>query len=176
MLQNGLLTMARHLNALGVRHAVIGGVAVSAHGVVRATEDIDFLIDAASEEKVRGLMKRLGFETLQRTEDVSNYLLGELRVDFLHAHRTYTATMLDRATSSIVEGVELRIARVEDLIGLKVQALANDPSRTHDRADIEQLLRLPVELDKGLIREYFRIFDREPDLDAILEAIGRGDR
>ena len=176
LLRGGLLTMARQLNSLGVPHALIGGVAVSARGHVRATRDLDFLIDAAGEERVHHLMESLGFETLQRTEDVSSYLLRGLRVDFLHARREYTREMLKRSTVVRIEGVDLQIATIEDLIGLKVQALANDPSRAQDRTDIEELLRLRADIDMERVREYFRVFDREHELDAILEALAGRDR
>jgi len=56
----------------------------------------------------------------------------------------------------------------EDLIGLKVQAVHNDPAnRFHvDSADIRQILaRHKDSLDMGLVREYFEVFNRESTLD-----------
>src|SRR6185295_19926185 len=35
---------ARQLNNLGIRYALAGGLAVGAHGYVRATTDVDFLV------------------------------------------------------------------------------------------------------------------------------------
>lgn len=172
MLHDGLSSMVRKLESLHVRHAVIGGIAVSARGHVRATRDIDFLVEGAAAERVAEMMTKLGFETLHRSDDVSNHLLGHLRVDFLYARREYTTAMLGRASALTAEGVTIRIVTTEDLIGLKVQALANDPTRTQDRADIEALLRIPADVDMALIREYFRIFEREHELDAILASIG----
>jgi hypothetical protein len=62
----------------------------------------------------------------------------------------------------------VRVVEAEDLIGLKVQSSSNDPSRRHrDLADVERLLRT-AELDLGRVREYFRLFDREKELDALL--------
>ena len=54
-----LLTICRGLNAVGARYLVVGGMAVVRLGFVRATEDIDLLIDASEEnvERVKsGLM------------------------------------------------------------------------------------------------------------------------
>ena len=61
----------------------------------------------------------------------------------------------------------------EDQIGLKVQSSSNDPERLHrDMADIEQLIRdNHSRLDIGLLREYFRLFEREKELDAILKKV-----
>ena len=44
-----LLTLCRRLNDEGARYLVVGGMAVIRAGFVRATEDIDLLVDAAAE-------------------------------------------------------------------------------------------------------------------------------
>ncbi len=48
-----LLTLCRALNAEGARYIVIGGFAISHHGYIRATEDIDILIDVDLENQRR---------------------------------------------------------------------------------------------------------------------------
>lgn len=68
----------------------------------------------------------------------------------------------------------LRAVDAADLIGLKVQASSNDPRRRHlDLADVEQLLRRAPAVDLDRVREYFRIFDREKELDALLGELER---
>ncbi len=44
-----LLALCRRLNDEGARYLVVGGMAVIRAGFVRATEDIDLLVDAAAE-------------------------------------------------------------------------------------------------------------------------------
>jgi hypothetical protein len=62
------------------------------------------------------------------------------------------------------------------LIGLKVQAVSNDPRRTRqDLADVEKLLRV-AEIDLQRVREYFRIFEREKELDALLATVEESER
>jgi hypothetical protein len=62
----------------------------------------------------------------------------------------------------------------EDLIGLKVQASSNNPQRKMlDMSDIESLLQRCPDLDMARVREYFSLFDRENELDAILERLRR---
>ena len=53
--ENDLVSLARELNRLGARYAVIGGVAINRLGFVRATQDIDLLIaqDMANQRLVR---------------------------------------------------------------------------------------------------------------------------
>jgi hypothetical protein len=64
--------------------------------------------------------------------------------------------------------LSIRVVDASDLIGLKVQSSSNDPSRRHqDLADIERLLAV-AEVDLDRVRDYFRLFDREKELDALL--------
>ncbi|PIR15487.1 MAG: hypothetical protein COV48_14120, partial [Elusimicrobia bacterium CG11_big_fil_rev_8_21_14_0_20_64_6] len=72
--------------------------------------------------------------------------------------------------SSLV-GLPLRVVRAEDLIGLKVQSLANNPARRHkELADIESLLEMRKDVDWTRIREYFILFNMA---DAYAELEGR---
>jgi hypothetical protein len=48
-----LLNLCKALNAEGVRYVLIGGFAVILHGFVRATKDIDLLVDASAENLQR---------------------------------------------------------------------------------------------------------------------------
>jgi hypothetical protein len=60
-----LLSLCKALNAEGVRYALIGGFAVILHGFVRATKDVDLLIDA-SVENVRRLKRAMARAAGQR--------------------------------------------------------------------------------------------------------------
>ena len=48
-----LVALCRVLNQLGARYMVVGGFAITHHGFMRATEDIDLLIDATPENQLR---------------------------------------------------------------------------------------------------------------------------
>jgi hypothetical protein len=79
--------------------------------------------------------------------------------------------MLERAATHAVLGHQVRVADAADLIGLKVQASSNDPKRRgRDLVDIERLLSSPgVDLER--VRLYFRLFERESELDALLAEV-----
>jgi hypothetical protein len=161
------------LRAARVDHALIGGLALAAHGAGRATQDVDLLADGSRADDVHDLMQKLGYRALHRTENVANYASDDPvagRVDFLFARRRYSQAMLARATMHPALGdVELPIVDAADLIGLKVQSSSNDASRRRiDTADIVRLLRGAPELDLERVREYFRLFDREKELEALL--------
>ncbi|MBW1782104.1 MAG: hypothetical protein JRL30_15345 [Deltaproteobacteria bacterium] len=98
------------------------------------------------------------------------------QVDFLLARRKYTKAMMRNAdVKSVFNGkLEINTIRPEDLIGLKVQAISNDPKNRYliDKPDIQRLLKLHWEkMDMELVREYFRVFDKESLLDDWLREI-----
>lgn len=162
----------------GVDFALIGGLALQAQGVTRATTDVDALILVQDKEKVRNIMTRSGFSVFYESADVMTFMgvaTQSVRVDFLLAHRPYALAMLKRAEPKrFLDGSPIKVLRPADLIGLKVQAMANDPTRhDQDMADIRSLIRVHgVSLDWPLIREYFSLFQAEPDLERLLKEEG----
>ena len=77
--------------------------------------------------------------------------------------------MLARARVSELAGDRIRVAAPEDLIGLKLQAVHNDPRRFRDWGDIRVLLALrDGNLDMLRVREYFAIFGFHEQLEQLL--------
>ena len=157
------------LDERGVRFALIGGLALSSHNVVRATSDIDLLVDQSESGSVDALLLRLGYHCLHRSADAGNYQRADQRVDFLYASRPAARRLLNAAQSRATTFGALRVVGVEGLIGFKLQALVNDPRRTQDLEDIRALVRANRDvLDVGELRDYFRLFERESLLEEIL--------
>jgi hypothetical protein len=160
-----------------VRFALIGGFALHVAGFTRATKDIDFLVESEDMPKVKSIMKQLGYELTHESSEFSNYWhpmtpLG--CVDYLHAHRIYTRKMLSRATiHEILEGFQAPVLISEDIIGLKVQSMVNDPKRESlDMADIEYLLvENSGRLDMSIVQEYFELFGLRKQLEMMLQRI-----
>ena len=163
-----VLSVARRT---GRRVALIGGFALPFHGVHRGTGDVDFLVEARAATALHDALLAAGARCLHRSDDAANYGSGTAHlapVDFLFARRSRARAMLSRARSRLLRGARLRVPVVdaEALIGLKLQALANDPRRLQDEADIQALFReTPGSLDVALLRDYFRLFEREDDLE-----------
>ena len=157
------------MNARGVQFALIGGLALASHRVVRATQDVDLLADAERAGEIDAELARLGYRCLHRSTDAGNYARGDERVDLLYASRAIARRLLANAVESETSLGTLRVVTAEGLIGFKLQALANDPRRTQDLEDIRALLRgNRATLDMAEIREYFRLFGRESLLDELL--------
>ncbi len=174
-----LLLLLKRFADGGIEPALSGGLALSTMGVFRFTRDIDFLLPAESADAVDRIMADLGYEK----QDFSNPEIVSYRsplkvfgqVDFLLARREYTKAMLQRAKALPVLDGELTVRTLlpEDVIGLKVQAVANDPGNRYaiDAPDIQRLLRLHRgSMNMGLVREYFCIFEKEDLLDEWLRA------
>lgn len=149
-----------------IRYAVIGGFALGALGVPRATVDLDFLVEKDDLEKISKVMKSHSYDCVYQSDNASQYvspvkIFGE--VDFLHAFRPVSRKMLTRAKEiDIFEGkAKIKVLLPEDIIGLKVQSLANNPKRINNEyADIEALMDYHKEsLDWQVIEEYFSLFD-----------------
>jgi hypothetical protein len=162
----------------GFRVALIGGFALPYHGVRRATGDIDFLIDHHGDEHLHQALVGHGFTSLHRSPDAANYRVSSpyVPVDVLYARRAPTIAMLERA-KPLRGAPDIPVIDVEGLIGLKLQAMTNNPARSrHDSADIVELLTYNLHsLDLNLLEQYFGLFDRKDELERFLqEARGRG--
>jgi hypothetical protein len=153
----------------GARPALIGGLAVVAHHVVRATQDVDFLLEAEAADKVHDALLNLNYQCVYRSEDAANYVRGTEGLDLLYAHRPLARRLLSQASERETPLGRLRVISVEGLIGFKLQGYANDPTRTRDLDDIRALMQLHrASLDKVQLREYFALFDQEELLNELL--------
>ncbi|HEY4214768.1 MAG TPA: hypothetical protein VGM84_25050 [Steroidobacteraceae bacterium] len=93
------------LDRLGARFALIGGLALAPHKVIRATQDVDLLVDADLAEAVDRALKSLGYDCLHRSADAANYLRGDQRLDFLYAHRPPVRSLSQHANSRHPSGL-----------------------------------------------------------------------
>jgi hypothetical protein len=158
------------LSKVNARFALIGGLALASHKVIRATQDIDLLTDCEKAEDIDRELVALGYQCLHRSPDAGNYLRGDERVDFIYASRPAARGLLRNATAIHTAFGEVRVVSTEGLIGLKLQGFVNNPRRTQDLEDIKALIaanRQALKMDE--VREYFRLFNREVLLEEILK-------
>ncbi|MFZ7095685.1 hypothetical protein ACOPJQ_07650 [Luteimonas dalianensis] len=148
--------------------ALIGGLALAAHNVVRATRDVDFLVDADDAEDLHRLLLGLGYQCIHRSGDAANYLRGEEGLDLLYAHRPIARRLLAEADERSTPMGRLRVVGAEGLVAFKLQAYVNDPARVRDLDDIRALLRANRgSIDMDEVRGYFKLFDREDLFDEL---------
>lgn len=140
------------LSALGVRHVVVGGLAVGANGCPRATKDVDLLVgDEAFEKHAGGLVTMKPGVPIQ----VDSVAIDLLSVQVGEEH---LAAALEAPMGSMIEA--------PPLVYLKLKS-----PRQKDRVDVIELVKAGIELDR--CRAY--LTQHAPTLlvkfeDAVLEA------
>lgn len=133
------------LVAAGVPHALIGGLAVSAHGYERATADVDFLVSEEDLGKLTGRPLTIGL-----TERVDG-----IRVDYIIPDPPDAEVLADaiaeaerRGTMPVIDG--------PSLVYLKLRA-----GRRRDEGDVVELVKRG-KVDVAAVRAFL---DGAPDPD-----------
>ncbi|MCP4403993.1 MAG: nucleotidyltransferase family protein [bacterium] len=150
-----------------IEYALIGGFALGVLGIARNTIDLDLLAHKKDLEAIDLILSSHLYRLKYRSENVSQYI-SDLKplgtIDLLHAFRERSLAMLTRSESiTIFDGLyEVKVLRPGDIIGLKLQAMFNNPDRrTLDRSDIELLLtHFHESIDWGLLEDYFQLFQQ----------------
>jgi hypothetical protein len=116
------------LKSAGIRHVVVGGLAVGANGFPRATRDVDFLVgDEAFEHHAGGLVTlRAGVP----------FQVKGVAVDFIGAESTesFLAAALEAEPGSIIDG--------PPLVYMKLKS-----PRHKDRTDVIELIKGGLDVD-----------------------------
>lgn len=153
------------LDSAGIDAAIIGGLALGAHGVQRFTNDIDFLVDGTQRLQLKHLMLASGFTLFEETNEVIQFA-GEIAVDVLCANRPVSLALLQQA--QLDQRLNVKVISAEGLIGLKIQAYCNDPKREfRDKADIAALIANNNALDWVTIQRFADMFGQWPVIEQI---------
>jgi predicted nucleotidyltransferase len=148
-----LAAAAVDLNAQ-LRFALLGGLAVSTWGVIRATQDIDFLADSdpspirdlTLRDKLAKFIERQNCRADWHVGDFDDPIplllkiempaaLGKVGADILWAHKRWQREAFERAVDVDVDGSKIPVLHPEDLILMKL-----DAGGPQDLLDVEQLL------------------------------------
>ena len=141
-----LVALCKALNDEGVRYVLIGGFAVILHGFVRATKDVDLLIDASA-ENVRRLKRAMATLpdnaiALMADDEVDRYGVVRVADEFIvDLMKSACGVSYDEAAQHVerreINGVTIPVADRELLIRTK----ATD--RPSDAVDVN-FLRLRI--------------------------------
>ncbi len=139
-----------------IDHALIGGFALAHYGVLRATQDIDLIVNGDDVEKIKNAILKAGFKLAFESNEILQFS-GPGYLDLILAKRPLSLEMLSKAKVS--KNLGLKIISAEGIIGLKIQALTNDPNREFkDLADIQSLTQEVQNLDWIQIKNYADLF------------------
>lgn len=166
-LRKTLTTIHRLLDEQKIPHALIGAMALTCYGSMRATADIDFLIHENDKQTVAELLKTNGFKLDYESEEVLQFS-GIGYVDFLIARRPLSQKMILDSRSGGPQNVNF--VQPEDLIALKIQAYKNDSQRTlQDKADIQFIIDNVTDLNWEKIKSYADLFNEWESIREIKE-------
>ncbi len=141
-----------------IDHALIGGLALACYGSTRSTIDLDLLIHEDHKNILKTLFTKNGFNLIHESDEVLQFS-GVGYVDVILARRPISQKILSEANLGGPEGI--KFVKTEDLIGLKIQAYSNDPTRElQDKADIQFLIENVQYLDWQRIKTYADLFNQ----------------
>jgi hypothetical protein len=161
-----LLDAVAVMAAEHIDYAVIGAMAASVHGVVRASLDADVIMSVAT-QRLRDLKERfvaIGFGAELRFGDFDDPIAAMLvltdqygnRVDLLVGLRGLEPAAFERALEIPFQGQTLKVVGREDFIAMKV--FAGGPQ---DLADARHVIQaVSGKLDLALLRRLASKFGR----------------
>jgi len=164
---NALKCLTAHLSGEGTSWAVIGGLALAAHGAGRLTHDLDIVTERRAQDGLIAHLESLGYETLHVSAGYSNHAHADPsmgRIDVVYVDgETSQALFAEVGEEEILPGLRVQVPRAEHLIAMKVLAAKNDPTRRlQEMADVVALMRARS-IDPSMVRPYF---ERNDLLDA----------
>jgi len=149
--QTDLAKLCAALNAESARYIVVGGMAIIQQGFLRATEDIDLLLERSrdNQSRVRKALEILPDKSVREVEDtdLDEYLVvriaDEIVVDLMLSACgvTYDEALSD-IELKVVEGVSIPFASANILLKMKQTYRDKD---IPDRIFLEEKLRKEVE-------------------------------
>jgi len=133
------------LNKLGIRYAVVGGIALAFHGRPRFTRDVDFLVHQEDMSLLKMALARLGYEETAEPWLLTNTTLtlhrflkieeqDELMIDVLLGYDDAHLRVIHDAVLAESEVGQVSVATRRDIIWMK-----KSRNSDQDRVDILEL-------------------------------------
>ena len=139
-----LSRLSRDLDENGIDYAVIGAVALLAHGYPRFTEDIDLVLTPQGLNALHQKLIGLGYvPARKRLRSSSDNVSIEVMTtgEFPGDGKPKPVAMPDPSSSSIeIDGI--KFVTLEKLIELKLASGLTDPDRLKDLADVQELIKI----------------------------------
>ncbi|MEZ6061324.1 MAG: DUF6036 family nucleotidyltransferase [Planctomycetaceae bacterium] len=184
-LSQAVLDFVDLFESRAIQYAIMGGLAARAHGMPRATFDVDFtisverddlpsLFDAAEDlgytipaayragwvDQVSGMpLVKLGVAIADRSVDVDVFL----------AESPYLREVIKRRCREVIDTGHVWLVSPEDLIVLKVLS-----GRPRDRIDVQDVLFMQGELDRRYMRHWAEQLGVLPRLESALQEFDNG--
>ena len=145
--QESLRNIAGRLNDLGIDYAVVGGMALFAHGLRRFTEDVDVLVTRDGLKAVHQFLEGSGYRPpFPQSKNLRDTQTG-VRIEFLVAGefpgdgRPKPVAFPDPQAVA-VEHDGIKFLKLPSLIELKLASGMTNAERLKDLADVQELIKL----------------------------------
>ena len=137
-----LRAIALRLDELKIPYAIVGGMALVAHGYERTTVDVEILLTSEGSRRVREKLDGLGYvPPFTGSRDLRDMQTG-VRIEFLITGefpgdgKPKPVAFPDPAAVAVeIDGI--RYLRLENLIELKLASGITNPNRLRDLADVQ---------------------------------------
>lgn len=185
-LETFLGRVAKRLDHLGARWAVIGGIAVSSRSEPRFTRDIDVAVSVNDDDEAERItldFRQAGMSILAMIEQEAVGRLATVRLNVDPRSEVITDLMFSSSgiEPEIVAAAKVMpvfpttyapVAQIGHLIALKV--LSKSETRFQDSADLQNLLLVADEVERDRAREAVKLitkrgYNRGKDLEGELE-------
>jgi len=155
-----------------LRFLLIGGRSLEAHGLVRFTKDVDFLVATQDIPVISGLLMKSGYQMTAETAIFSRWKHPSMMaddVDVMYVKPETFEKLLEGSKLFEIGDVTLRVPSVPSLSALKLHAMRSNAERLEkDGRDIAELLKLnPGILDKDSLEKLFCEIWVRPSLPSI---------
>ena len=147
------------LNAYEVEYLLVGGYAMGAYGHLRGTNDLDIFINATEENAEKMVKACIDYgiprDTLQKEMFLVQKMIGigspPLRIEILKKLDVVDFKFAyQRAEKRIVDGLDINVVSLDDLILLKQAAkLGRDKARDAEDLSFLQKLKNKLNRNKG---------------------------
>ncbi len=145
MAKSPIQEIAKRAGEAGIPFLVIGGYAVFAHGYVRATDDLDLIVQRGRRAQLSKLLSNLGMSV---KNDAANFVQFDpadktgMDVDLMFVSERVFSQMEQSSVEAKVEDVSVRVVSLLHLIALKCHVLQHSKSirRLKDMDDLVQLI------------------------------------
>jgi hypothetical protein len=173
--------LAADLEAAGIDYAIVGAMALNAHGFAQETTDVYVLITPAGLERFREQLAGRGYvEAFAGARKTFRSARTRIKVEFIAAGeypgdgKPKPVAFPDPAQVAQRIG-PARFADLPTLINLKLASGMTQPARRRDLADVQDLIRV-LRLDAGFagrlhpfVRDVYQMLLREVQADDPIE-------
>ncbi len=177
-IQQAAHEIARHLDELGIDYAIADALSLAAHGLIRATEDVDVLVSREGLERFKAAWIGRGYVSLRPGGKAVRDTTHQVKIDFLiegdfPGDGAPKPVRFPNPKKARAAAGELSVLALPRLIELKLASGMTAPHRLQDLADVQRLIeirKLPRELGeeldpyvRGKFEELWVSAQHEPD-------------